>query len=116
MGTAIASTAVSTDPAIHSSIAHASTAATECLRRAGVRPEQVDLLINAGVYRDSNMAEPAMAALIQKNVGVNLDYVEDPNPCFSFDLMNALLFKDKLFNMTNWWLIFARVSDAVISL
>jgi 3-oxoacyl-[acyl-carrier-protein] synthase III len=89
MGTAIASTAVSTDPAIHSSIGHASTAAIECLRRAGVRPEQVDLLINAGVYRDSNMAEPAMAALIQKNIGVNLDYVEDPNPCFSFDLMNG---------------------------
>jgi 3-oxoacyl-[acyl-carrier-protein] synthase III len=89
MGTAIASTAVSTDPAIQSSIGHASKAATECLRRAGVRPEQVDLLINAGVYRDSNMAEPAMAALIQKNVGANLDYVEDPNPCFSFDLMNG---------------------------
>jgi 3-oxoacyl-[acyl-carrier-protein] synthase III len=89
MGTAIESTAVSIDPAIHSSIAHASAAATECLRRAGVRPEQVDLLINAGVYRDSNMAEPAMAALIQKNVGANLDYIEDPNPCFSFDLMNG---------------------------
>lgn len=89
MGTAIASTAVSTDPAIGSSIGHASTAATDCLRRAGVRPEHVDLLINAGVYRDSNMAEPAMAALIQKNVGANLDYVEDPNPCFSFDLMNG---------------------------
>jgi 3-oxoacyl-[acyl-carrier-protein] synthase III len=89
MGTAIAWTAVSADPAVHSSIAHASTAADECLRRAGVEPGQVGLLINAGVYRDSNMAEPAMAALIQKNVGMNLDYVRDPRACFSFDLMNG---------------------------
>jgi 3-oxoacyl-[acyl-carrier-protein] synthase-3 len=91
MGTLITSTAVSTDREVRSSIAHASTAANECLRRAGVRPEQVDLLINTGVYRDENMAEPAMAALVQKEVGMNLDYVKDPTPHagFSFDLMNG---------------------------
>ena len=91
MGTAITATAVSTDPAVRSSIQHASVAANVCLRSAGVRPEQIDLLINTGVYRDSNMAEPAMAALIQKNVGMNLDYIKDPVPHagFSFDLMNG---------------------------
>jgi 3-oxoacyl-[acyl-carrier-protein] synthase-3 len=91
MGAVITSTAVSTAREVRSSIAHASTAANECLRRVGVRPEQVDLLINTGVYRDENMAEPAMAALVQKEVGMNLDYVRDPTPHagFSFDLMNG---------------------------
>jgi 3-oxoacyl-[acyl-carrier-protein] synthase III len=88
---AIHATAVSTDPATGGSIAHAAAAADECLRRAGVHPEQIDLLINTGVYRDENMAEPAMAALVQKRLGMNLDYVTDPapHPAFSFDLMNG---------------------------
>jgi 3-oxoacyl-[acyl-carrier-protein] synthase III len=87
----ITATAVSADPGVRSSIEHASIAANDCLRQVGVRPDQVDVLINTGVYRDSNMAEPAMAALIQKNVGMNLDYVKDPTPHagFSFDLMNG---------------------------
>ncbi|GGM60060.1 hypothetical protein GCM10012275_34030 [Longimycelium tulufanense] len=91
MGTTIKATAVSADPALNSSIRHASTAATRCLERAGISTDQVDLLINAGVYRDRNMAEPAMAALIQKEVGINLDYIEHPTPTpgFSFDLMNG---------------------------
>jgi 3-oxoacyl-[acyl-carrier-protein] synthase-3 len=91
VGTAIRATAVSTDPALRGSIAHASAAASECLRRAAVGADQVDLLVNVGVYRDANMAEPAMSALIQKEVGMNLDFVRDPSPKagFSFDLMNG---------------------------
>ena len=91
MGTAIRATAVSTDPAVRSSIAHAATAARECLARAGVSADQVDILINAGVYRDANMAEPAMSALIQKEVGMNLDFVKYPSSKagLSFDLMNG---------------------------
>lgn len=90
-GVAISATAVSTDPATGGSIAHAAAAADDCLRRAGVRPDQIDLLVNTGVYRDENMAEPAMAALVQKQVGMNLDYVRDavPHAGFSFDLMNG---------------------------
>ncbi|RZU54218.1 3-oxoacyl-[acyl-carrier-protein] synthase-3 [Krasilnikovia cinnamomea] len=89
MPTAITSTAVSTDPHLSGSIARASAAATACLNRAGVHPDQVDVLINVGVYRDENMAEPAMSALIQKNVGTNLDYLRSGSPAFSFDLMNG---------------------------
>ncbi|GAB1640728.1 hypothetical protein KRMM14A1259_11510 [Krasilnikovia sp. MM14-A1259] len=47
------------------------------------------MLINVGVYRDENMAEPAMSALIQKNVGTNLDYLRSGTPALSFDLMNG---------------------------
>ncbi|MEU4156345.1 hypothetical protein [Actinoplanes sp. NPDC026670] len=89
MPAAIMSTAVSTDPDLGGSIAHASAAATACIERAGLHPDQVDLLINVGVYRDENMAEPAMAALIQKNIGTNLDYLRSGRPTLSFDLMNG---------------------------
>ena len=91
MGTAIRAIAVSTDPAVRSSIMHAATAARECLRQADIAPDQVDVMINAGVYRDANMAEPAMAALIQQEIGMNLDYVRSSSPVagFSFDLMNG---------------------------
>jgi 3-oxoacyl-[acyl-carrier-protein] synthase-3 len=89
MPTAITSTAVSTDPHLTGSVAHASAAATACLERAGIHPDQVDLLINVGVYRDENIAEPAVSALIQKNVGTNLDYLRSGRPALSFDLMNG---------------------------
>jgi 3-oxoacyl-[acyl-carrier-protein] synthase-3 len=91
VATAIHTTALSTDQGIRSSIAHGAAAAHECLRRSGVDPGRVDLLINTGIYRDANMVEPAMAALIQQDVGLNLDYVKNPAPtaAFSFDLMNG---------------------------
>lgn len=89
MPTAIMATAVSTDQQLGGSIAHASAAASACIERAGIHPDQVDLLINVGVYRDENMAEPAMAALVQKNVGTNLDYLISGRPTLSFDLMNG---------------------------
>lgn len=91
MGIVIEKTAVSTDSSIRSSIAHAARAANDCLSGAKVAPHEVDLLMNVGVYRDSNMVEPAMAALIQKETGINLDYTKDqvPNPAASFDLMNG---------------------------
>src|SRR5215207_9227112 len=91
MGTAIRATAVSTDPAVRSSIEHAAAAGRACLDNAGLYADQIDLLINTGVYRDANMAEPAMSALIQKHLGMNLDYVQHPTVTagFSFDLMNG---------------------------
>jgi 3-oxoacyl-[acyl-carrier-protein] synthase-3 len=91
MGVVIKATGVSVDPAIRGSIEHASAAAVACVDRAVLDAGRIDLLINTGVYRDSNMSEPAMAALIQKNVGMNLDYVEHPTgrPGLSFDLMNG---------------------------
>src|SRR5262245_32160042 len=91
MGTFIKATGVSTDPSVGSSIAHAVLAAKACLAAAKVGPEQIDMLINVGVYRDKNMVEPSMAALIQKEIGIGPDVVKYPNhkPAFSFDLMNG---------------------------
>ena len=32
----------------------------------------MDMLINAGVYREDSMGEPALAALVQEDIGANL--------------------------------------------
>ncbi|MFC4375260.1 hypothetical protein ACFO5K_14265 [Nocardia halotolerans] len=72
-----------------SSVGQAAEAAREALAGAGCPPEQVDALINVGVYRDANLVEPAVAALIQQAAGVGLDYRPGDVPCLSFDLMNG---------------------------
>jgi 3-oxoacyl-[acyl-carrier-protein] synthase III len=68
----------------------ADAAARACLAQAGREPGDVDMLINAGIYREDNMGEPALAALIQQDIGANLG--EPPiggRGTFSFDLMNG---------------------------
>jgi len=66
-------------------------AATACLDRAHRGPRELDLLINAGLYKDRNAAEPALASIIQCNIGANRG---DPprlggHGTFSFDVLNG---------------------------
>jgi 3-oxoacyl-[acyl-carrier-protein] synthase-3 len=91
MGVVILATGTSTSRSVKSSIAHAAIAARECIASAGIAVGDIDLLINVGVFRDANMVEPSMAALIQKEIGLNPDYVKYPTakPAFSFDVMNG---------------------------
>jgi 3-oxoacyl-[acyl-carrier-protein] synthase-3 len=74
----------------HSALRLAVASAKTCLDRAGRSPDDVDLLVNAGIYRDRNLAEPALAALIQQDVGAA---PEDPHQgghgTFSFDVANG---------------------------
>ena len=49
----------------------ADTAARSCLDRAHRTADELDLLINAGVYHDRILSEPAFAALIQEDIGAN---------------------------------------------
>ncbi|MEV6767848.1 hypothetical protein AB0N05_04370 [Nocardia sp. NPDC051030] len=72
-----------------SSIEQAAAAARRAIAEAGTTPEHIDALINTGVYRDSNMVEPAMSALIQQQAGIGLEYRSGDVPCLSFDLMNG---------------------------
>lgn len=68
----------------------ADTAARRCLALAGREASDVDVLINAGVYREDSMGEPALAALIQEDIGANLG--QPPiggHGTFSFDLANG---------------------------
>lgn len=91
MAISIKSTAVSTDKSIVSSITHAVEAGRQCIEQAGLLPKDIDLLINIGVYRDDNMLEPAMAAMIQKGIGIKGDYVKGQleTAAFSVDLLNG---------------------------
>ena len=68
----------------------ADAAARACLAHAGRAPGDVDMLINAGIYREDNMGEPALAALIQEDIGANLGQSPAGGPgTFSFDLSNG---------------------------
>ncbi|MCV7218731.1 3-oxoacyl-ACP synthase [Mycobacterium crocinum] len=74
----------------HSALNLAVDTAQDCLRMAARHPHDVDLLVNAGIYRDRNLGEPALAALIQEDIGAN---PEDPHSgahgTFSFDVANG---------------------------
>lgn len=86
-----AATAVPDGSAPASVVDLAGRVARSCLARARVSASSIGVLVNVGVYREHNTFEPAMAALVQKEVGINLDYIADPDPAagFSFDLMNG---------------------------
>ncbi len=91
MAMVIKSTFASTDGP-KSAIDMAVFAAEECLKRAGVPVHAIDLLINTGVFRDENIIEPAIAPLIQRKLGMNLDPVENDHlhrSTFSFDITDG---------------------------
>ena len=66
-------------------------AARACLDGAHHRAEDLDLLINAGLYKDKNMAEPALASIIQEDIGANPGHPprHDRHGTFSFDILNG---------------------------
>jgi 3-oxoacyl-[acyl-carrier-protein] synthase-3 len=89
MGTCIESVATSVNHG-RSALHAIDDAATSCLGRAKCSPARLDLLINAGLYKDANAAEPALATIIQEDIGAN------PEPglftthgTFSFDILNG---------------------------
>ena len=87
MGTCIEAVATSIDRGrLGRSALHVTDAAAKaCLQRAGRDANDLDLLINAGLYKDANTAEPALATIIQEDIGAN------PNSArtFSFDVLNG---------------------------
>jgi 3-oxoacyl-[acyl-carrier-protein] synthase III len=66
-------------------------AARDCLAQAKRRADELDLLINAGLYKDDNTAEPAMASIIQEDIGANPGHPpkREHHGTFSFDVMNG---------------------------
>ena len=68
----------------------ADEAIRHCLRQAEVVGADVDLLVNAGVYRERGLGEPALAALIQEDVEANArDLDGQGHGTFSFDVDNG---------------------------
>ena len=66
-------------------------AARKCLDRAGHGASDIDLLVNAGLYKDRNMAEPALASIIQEDIGANPGHPPrgGHHGTFSFDVING---------------------------
>jgi len=65
-------------------------AARACLERGGRAAQDIDLLINVGVYRENNTVEPALASLIQEDIGANPGAPHvDGHGTFSFDVNNG---------------------------
>ena len=89
MGTIIEAAATATESSL-GAVQLAGTAARFCLKRACRAPDELGLLINAGVYLDNNISEPAIAALIQDDIGANLWQLPGRGPgTFSFDVRNG---------------------------
>jgi 3-oxoacyl-[acyl-carrier-protein] synthase III len=89
MGTIIEAAATATESSL-GAVQLAGTAARFCLKRAGRAPDELGLLINAGVYLDSNISEPAIAALIQDDIGANLWQLPGRGQgTFSFDVRDG---------------------------
>jgi 3-oxoacyl-[acyl-carrier-protein] synthase-3 len=72
------------------SVGLAVEAARVALHSAGCAPSELELLIHTGVYRNPNIAEPAIAPLIQRRLGANPDPRRgDARRTFSFDLVDG---------------------------
>ena len=68
----------------------ADAAARSCLDRANRTAEEVQLLINVGVYHDKSISEPAIASLIQEDIGANPEQqIGAGQGTFSFDVRNG---------------------------
>jgi 3-oxoacyl-[acyl-carrier-protein] synthase-3 len=91
MGAVILGAGISNDKSVKGSVEHAILAAKECLKIAKVEADDVDFIINTGIYRENNIVEPAVAMLIQKELGMNGDYVKagTGKDAFGFDLLNG---------------------------
>jgi 3-oxoacyl-[acyl-carrier-protein] synthase III len=60
-----------------------------CLANSSWRPEDVALLIYAGVHRDEFLAEPAIAAMAARRAGLNPEGPQHGRQTFAFDLTNG---------------------------
>lgn len=69
------------------SLRHAVEAGELCLEASHYRPEDVQVLVNAGVYRDGHVCEPAIACYVQHALGINIDF--HGRRTLAFDLLNG---------------------------
>ena len=93
MGTRIESVATvraRRGPLSRGALGLADAAARECLERAHRQPTDLDLLVNAGLYKEKNVVEPAFAAIIQEDIGANPGHPPVMgHGTFSFDVENG---------------------------
>jgi 3-oxoacyl-[acyl-carrier-protein] synthase-3 len=73
MGVVIAAVGTATPNRLRSHGARrlADAAIRTCLTRSPYDARDIDVLVNAGVYRERGLGEPALAALVQQDVHAN---------------------------------------------
>lgn len=108
MGIVIEATSMVKGREYQGSIELAVKAANDCIKIAGIEKQDIGILINIGLYREDNIVEPAIASLIQKQIGINIDPIKEysaENATFCFDLsngscgfLNAVQIMQSLFN------------------
>lgn len=66
-------------------------AARACLSRGHHDASELDILVNAGIYKDRNAVEPALASIIQEDIGANLGHPPriGRHGTFSFDVVDG---------------------------
>jgi 3-oxoacyl-[acyl-carrier-protein] synthase-3 len=93
MGVVITGVAVSsptTSLLSHGARRLADAAATACLEPTPWTSDDIEMLVNVGVYRERGLGEPALAALIQEDIAANTgNKVAGRHGTFSFDIDNA---------------------------
>ncbi len=73
-----------------SSVQLAADAASACLDHSSLDRTAVGLIINSGVYRDEFLSEPAVAALVAGELGINGDIDSPDGPkTLAFDVLNG---------------------------
>ena len=77
-------------PGSRGSVELATQAAAQCLDQSGLNRDELGLIIHAGVYRDEFISEPAIAALVAGELGVNDDIRSPDGPkTLAFDVFNG---------------------------
>jgi 3-oxoacyl-[acyl-carrier-protein] synthase-3 len=91
MGMTIESAAIAHNGRLtaRSAVRMSDLAAEICLDRAQHQPDEIDMLVNAGIYKDVNVAEPALAAIVQENINANCTTRLGHHGTFSFDLCDG---------------------------
>lgn len=91
MGTRIESAVTSRRGLVPRGALHLSdVAARACLEAAHRTSGELDLLINTGLYKNGSVAEPALASIIQEDIGANPGgKLADHHGTFSFDLVDG---------------------------
>jgi amino acid adenylation domain-containing protein len=73
-----------------SSVQLAADAASACLDHTSLDRTAVGLIINSGIYRDEFLSEPAVAALVAGELGINGDIDSPDGPkTLAFDVLNG---------------------------
>ncbi len=70
------------------SMALLEVASKECLEKSKFISHDIDMLIYAGVYRSDFLLEPAIAAILAKQLDLNAK-LQDSRRTFAFDIMNG---------------------------